>query len=342
MSNVFEVGCWCWSWDVFEWHLQRYRRDCKDFAEISCLSTWRRYISVNLHPLSKSTPKLKVFKFDFEKNELPNAWALILVGYHAVSLPYEMMGSENCPRRIASPSLLLQQVGRWWNLAMPTVAHGPNGPQMCRFASSTSAVDPEQNPKQTYCGTGKITAIVFWYEMHMDVEGAIDSQVSFLVASRSLQELPFFYGGDVILTNWPESIPHLPYKKVHWVIAWWLWFWFILPKACRLLHDGKGFARSSFVFLILVKVNISWTLFGYLFVGSENSHLFIVFHLAKASNFTFAASCVSFPRPRQVPFLKRRHLSFVGFVGTQHKMILSFKQGNLMYVFSVTACQKNI
>jgi len=73
--------------------------------------------------------------------------------------------------------------------------------------------------QKTYCGTGKITAIVFWYEMHMDVEGAIDSQVSFLFASRSLQEFPFFYGGDVILTNWPESIPHLPYEKVHWVIA---------------------------------------------------------------------------------------------------------------------------
>lgn len=35
----------------------------------------------------------------------------------------------------------------------------------------------------TPLATGKITAIVFWYEMHMDVEG------------------------DVILTNWPESIP---------------------------------------------------------------------------------------------------------------------------------------
>ncbi|CAE7738809.1 adt-1 [Symbiodinium microadriaticum] len=35
----------------------------------------------------------------------------------------------------------------------------------------------------TPISTGKITAIVFWYEMHMDMEG------------------------DVILTNWPESIP---------------------------------------------------------------------------------------------------------------------------------------
>lgn len=75
-------------------------------------------------------------------------------------------------------------------------------------------------------------------------------------------------------------------------------------------------------------------------VGTENWHLFIVFHLAKASNFSFAASCVSFPRPQKVTFLKPWHPSCVGFVGTQHKMILSFKQGNLKDVFSVTACQK--
>lgn len=84
-----------------------------------------------------------------------------------------------------------------------------------------------------------------------------------LVASRSLQD---FFLGDVILTNWPESIPHLPYKKVHWVIARWLWCWFIFPKACRLLHDGKGFARSSFAFLKFMKgEQMPWTLFGYLF-----------------------------------------------------------------------------
>eukprot|EP00933_Yihiella_yeosuensis_P084403 TRINITY_DN98879_c0_g1_i1.p1 TRINITY_DN98879_c0_g1~~TRINITY_DN98879_c0_g1_i1.p1 ORF type:complete len:505 (-),score=100.14 TRINITY_DN98879_c0_g1_i1:97-1566(-) len=43
--------------------------------------------------------------------------------------------------------------------------------------------------------TGKITAIVFWYEMHMDMEG------------------------DIILTNWPESIPPADFammeKDVH-------------------------------------------------------------------------------------------------------------------------------
>ena len=94
---------------------------------------------------------------------------------------------------------------------MPTVANGPNDHR---------CVDLHLQQQQLIrnCGTGKITAIVFWYEMHMDVEGAIDSQVSFLVASLSLHF--FFHGGDVILTNWPESIPQLPYKKVHWVIAW--------------------------------------------------------------------------------------------------------------------------
>ena len=49
--------------------------------------------------------------------------------------------------------------------------------------------------------TGKITAIVFWYEMHMDMEGAGDKVSPSVDLGVN--------AGDVILTNWPESIPPL-------------------------------------------------------------------------------------------------------------------------------------
>ena len=92
----------------------------------------------------------------------------------------------------------------------------------------------------------------------------------------------------------------------------------------------KDLPEALLLFWNLWKVNKCYEPFlDICLVGTENWHLFIVFHLAKASNFTFAASCVSFPRPQKVTFLKPRHPSCVGFVGTQHKMILSFKQGNL-------------
>jgi len=55
--------------------------------------------------------------------------------------------------------------------------------EVLKFDFVTNEMPSAHSISITPTETGKISAIVFWYEMHMDMEG------------------------DVILTNWPESIP---------------------------------------------------------------------------------------------------------------------------------------
>ena len=129
------------------------------------------------------------------------------------------------------------EIKRWMQFSMPRLRHTASRSALWPQAEFVSFLkkledfcrginDQSTCFSQLCSSAGKITAIVFWYEMHMDVEGEfhgrlcnwspllLSSYFFFKQKSGRFQvgrNPPVFHlvsaGGDVILTNWPESIP---------------------------------------------------------------------------------------------------------------------------------------